>query len=266
MLTFLRSPKISQGQKYNPNRPTHEMATTENTTFSRRVRRMLGLSLHNWENVMLLFLGVAAIAAALVGIWTYAVVQLQKQEAADAKKDFDEYKLTVDGQVADAKKEGIQAGEKAGSAILRAAELEKEAANARLETEKIKGVVSWRTISPASASALERVLAAKPGAVNLRFMDGDPEALFFAIQFSQILAKAHWQIAPGALKPANAIVFGISLPDATGTDIQTLREAFSAANIRFSPNPVPGGPSFSVSTIQGAPMLMIGSRPPPQLP
>jgi hypothetical protein len=61
---------------------------------------MLGLTLDTWNNIMLSFLGIAAIAAAFVGVSTYATIQLAKQEAADAKRDFDAYKLTVAGQVA----------------------------------------------------------------------------------------------------------------------------------------------------------------------
>jgi hypothetical protein len=151
----------------------------------------------------------------------------------------------------------------------RAAELEIEAALARLETEKIKEVVAWRTIPPGSVSDLENVLAAKPGSVNLRYTDGDPEALFLAVQISRILAKANWQIAPGSLKPPNTLIIGIVLPDATGVDAQTLRSAFSAAKIPFSTTPLPtagGTVSFSVTTIPGAPMLMVGSKAPPQLP
>jgi hypothetical protein len=98
-------------------------------------------------------------------------------------------------------------------------------------------------------------------------MDGDPEALYLAIQVSQILDKARWKIAPGSVKPFNAIVFGISLPDAAGTDAQRLRAAFAAAQIPFTNTPLPeSGASFGISTIEGAPILMIGSRVPPQLP
>jgi hypothetical protein len=144
-----------------------------------------------------------------------------------------------------------------------AAKAEKEAANARLETERIKESVAWRMIPPKSALELEKVLAAKPGSVNLRYMDGDPEALFLAIQISEILSKAHWNVAPGAIKPANAIVFGIGLPDVASVDAQTLRVAFSAANMPFSTNALPKpGVGFSISTIEGAPILMIGSKKP----
>ena len=145
----------------------------------------------------------------------------------------------------------------------RAAVLEKEAANARLETEKIKKSVAWRVIPPDSVSVFEKVLSAKPGAVNLRYTDGDPEALFLAIQISQILTKAHWKIASGAVKFSNAIVFGIGLPDASGADAQTLLDAFLAAKVQVSPDALPDIiMSVSSSTIEGAPRLVIGSKTP----
>jgi hypothetical protein len=243
------------------------MVEIENTTLSKGVRRVFGLDLHSWEQLMLWSLGAAALAAVLVVVTTTSVIHLQRVEAADAMREFDLYKLGVEAKVADAKKEGIKAGETAGNAVLRAAELEKEAANARLLTEQIKAVVAWRTLTPQMASHLEKVLLAKPGAVNLRWMDGDPEALFLAIQISQILRKAKWQIAPGALKPANVIIFEISLPDSNSSDAGTLREAFTAAAIPFSTAPIPvAGAGFNISTIPGAPMLMVGSRPPPEFP
>ncbi len=149
------------------------------------------------------------------------------------------------------------------AANARAAELEKEAALARLETERIKEAVAWRLIPSESASELVKVLSANPGSVNLRYMDGDPEALFLATQISEILNKSNWKIAPGAVKPDNAIVFGICLPDAFGADAKTLRVAFSMVKIPFSTNALPqSGVSFFITTIQGAPTLMIGSKKP----
>jgi hypothetical protein len=41
---------------------------------------MLGLSLQAWENVMMGSLAFAALVAAIVGISTYCVVQLQREE------------------------------------------------------------------------------------------------------------------------------------------------------------------------------------------
>jgi len=165
--------------------------------------------------------------------------------------------------LADTNARAEEAKAASSEANARAAELEKEAANARLETERIKEAVAWRVMPPESASELEKVLSTKPGSVNLRYMDGDPEALFLAIQISHILSKAKWKVAPGAVKPDNAIVFGIGLPDSSGVDAKTLRAAFSAAKMIFSTNALPPtGVNFSISTIQGAPTLMIGSKRP----
>jgi hypothetical protein len=55
------------------------MATTETTTVSKKVRRVLGLSLHAWEDIMALSLAVAAFAAAIVGVSTYIVIQLTRE-------------------------------------------------------------------------------------------------------------------------------------------------------------------------------------------
>jgi hypothetical protein len=56
-----------------------EMAQIESTAFSRKVRRLFGLDLHSWEQVMLVSLGFAALAAVAVVVATTAVVTLQKK-------------------------------------------------------------------------------------------------------------------------------------------------------------------------------------------
>ena len=232
---------------------------------------MANHALHWWAETMdLLMVGslvIAALAAAAVGVTTWLSIKFNGEICERETLAFAKYKVDAGVLIADAKKEGIEAGKAANDAALRAAELEKEAALARLETERIKAVVAWRAIPAENAAKLEQFLAAQQGSVNLRYIDGDPEALFLAIQISQIFAKAGWQVAPGAIKPSNAIVFGLALPDAGGPDADTLRKAFTGAAIAFSTDPVPDASvSFSIATIQGAPMLMVGSKAPPQLP
>jgi hypothetical protein len=210
---------------------TAHATNEENTTRSKGVSGMslFGLDLHSWEHLMLVSLGIAGLIAVAVFITTSSVVILQRREATAAKL---------------------------------------EAEKAKLETERIKAVVAWRTIEPNIASNLTKILEAKPGSVNLRYTDGDPESLFLAIQFSQVFAKASWKVAPGALKLGNSIVFGLALPDDNSADAKTLREAFTAANIHFlSTLPQANVVSeFNVLTIRGAPTLMVGSRSPPQFP
>src|SRR5260370_3946336 len=113
--------------------PTNKNAIEPMAASSKDVRRMLGLSLHGWENSMVVFLIIAGFFALLAGAATWAVVRLQRIEIAESQRELDSYKLTVESKVADAKKEGIEAGKTAGNALVRAEEL--KAANLALEAQ-----------------------------------------------------------------------------------------------------------------------------------
>jgi hypothetical protein len=241
----------------------------------------LGRGADWWNALMLWALVFTAIAAIAVVLTTRMALRRAKQlsevqgriiELKDSQLLLDlkekNQKIAEAGATASAaetKAEGFRLD--IAKANENTAKLENNAAAAKLETEKLKLVVAWRIIQPEAAAKLEKLLSGKPGSVNLRYTDGDPEALYLAIQISQILGNAKWQVAPGAEKFANAIQFGIALPDSAGADAQTLRFAFEAAKIPFSTGSLPHeGISFSVSTIAGAPTLMIGSRMPVHIP
>lgn len=203
---------------------------------------MFGLDLHSWENIMVGSLIVAGMIAVAVGVATLQVVRLQRAEIAASKSDFEKYKLDSE-RVTEA--------------------LKRDANAAQLETEKLKSVVQWRTLSAEQNSAIEAILSQKPGAINLRWQDGDPEALFLAVQLSHLFEKSHWQVAPGSFKPGNGIIFEIIVPPASGANADTLRAALNAGRISYSAVPVPAsGASFNVSTLNGAPFLYVGSRKP----
>jgi hypothetical protein len=244
--------------------PEHKQATI--TMDANTSIQFLGQDVDWWNGALLATLAFAALAAATVVVSTAGVIVSQKRQSAADAVALEKYKLDAARDIASANAAGSAAKTEAAQATERARQLEKDAASARLETEQLKATVSWRTIKSPEAEALRSILSEKPGTVNLRYTDGDPEALFLAIQIEQILHASHWQVAPGAIKPANAIVFGIHLPDADTAAAATLRRAFSEAHVPFSPSPVPDGPQFSVANIDGAPMLMVGSRPPPQFP
>jgi hypothetical protein len=82
-----------------------EAAQTENTTVSKKVRRMFGLDLDAWNAVMVSFLGVAAMAAVVVGVSTAIIIKLQKQAELESSERI--AKLTTDGDIA--RKETVQA-------------------------------------------------------------------------------------------------------------------------------------------------------------
>jgi hypothetical protein len=140
-----------------------EISSIERTAFSRKVRRsVFGIGLHSWEQLMLLSLGVAGLIAIAVFLTTAAVVILQRHETAEAKRELDEYKLTVESKVADAKREGLEAGKAAGDALLRAAELEKQAGQLRRDAaeanERVAGLNVQAERLRADSLALQRAM------------------------------------------------------------------------------------------------------------
>jgi hypothetical protein len=146
----------------------------EKAIFSKTVRRMFGLSLHAWENVMVGSLAFAAFAALVVGIATFAVVKLQRQEIAASKDELERYKLD------------------AGQAI---AEAGARAAEANLALEKFK--------APRQIKGAEfvRALAGKPKApVEIVFVRDDAESWALSLQIEHWLKAANWPVsAPAAI-------------------------------------------------------------------
>jgi hypothetical protein len=199
------------------NVPTTDKPQTTNTMDANTLIRFCGHDVDWWDSAMLVALSFAAIAAVAVVVATTGVIISQKQQSAADQDALEKYKA-ISG--------------------VRTATLEKEAADARSETERIKQVVDWRILTVETAEELKNVLKINPGHVNLRYTDGDPESLFFAIQFSKVLVDANWKYAPGSEK-TNAIIFGISLPDPSSPEMEVLRAAFSAAKIPFSTQPPP---------------------------
>ncbi len=255
--------------------PTDTTAqTTISTELSSSPILYLGLSGETWDSLVVLSLIGAVIIAAAVAAATHGSSVVHKREAVAAERALTVFKLAVDGKVADATAAGIAAGKEAadakGVAKTAQADIEKQktlTAQAQLETERIKQTVAWRALSQTQFDTLERGLKAHPGQVNLRFTDGDPEALAFAVQFATALQRAGWQVAPGSTKFVNALVFGISIPNDPSPNLVNLRNAFSASGISFAAQPLPPtGAEFNVSTIKGAPFLMIGSRQPVTFP
>lgn len=120
---------------------------------SKSERVIWGLSLNGWEEVMRGSLVVVGAFGLIAGLATWNVVSLQRDELKSAQNEFDLYKLGVDEKVADAKKEGIEAGKVAGDALVRAAALEKEAANAKLELARLS-TPRFKLITPEAAATL----------------------------------------------------------------------------------------------------------------
>ncbi|MGO8756338.1 MAG: hypothetical protein ACLQHK_14070 [Gallionellaceae bacterium] len=202
------------------------MATIENDheTTTKRAKMesslLLGQTASWWDAAMLISLAVVAFVAFLVAGATTGSVVANKRESAAAKVELERYKLGVASQVAEAKTEGIKAGEKAGNALVRAAEseaktalLEKEAAAIRNETaqanervEKLKAEnIAWQKAmlpryigligidGPPKAqeyfAGIDR-FAGTP--ISIQVVAGDSEAQNLAIQVAQVLSMYGW--------------------------------------------------------------------------
>jgi hypothetical protein len=173
----------------------------------------------------------------------------------------------LEKEAAQANAEVAKANATAAAANERAAALEKEAANARLEQERLKAQMAWRTIDPAMAAVLKAALAAKPGKINIKHPNGDTEAEYLAIQFGKIFSEAKWQIGMFSEQMPGIVAWGLFVPDTPSDQEATvaIRDSLRSAGFSFSTEPLQQltGTGFG-SLIPSAATFFIGSKPPPQ--
>lgn len=157
-----------------------------------------GLTLHGWEDLMRVSLLIVGVSGLLAGLSTWFVVKLQRDEIAQAAIELDQYKIDAAVKVEEAKNEGIEAGKTAGNALLRAAELEKQAAESKeratrleLELAKIKQprMLTEERIRPLA----EKLSPYASTPFDLAFIPGDPEAAVFGTHIAALLEAAGWK-------------------------------------------------------------------------
>jgi hypothetical protein len=124
-----------------------------------------------------------------------------------------------------------------------AAELGKEAAEANVRAAEVMKATAWRGFTAQQASGLKAVLSRRPGKILLGWVVGDPESLYLAIQFNNLLHTANrkWDVAPDALSSPNSLVWGIWIPNEPGSTeaTQILRKAFTASGMQFKTGNLP---------------------------
>jgi hypothetical protein len=114
---------------------------------SKGVRRMLGLSLHGWENAMVVFLIIAGLFALVAGVATWAVVRLQRIEIANTELELQEYKLTTSKEIAVANAVGEAAKTEAARANESTAKLNSETARLTAENLALQKTMLPRRLS-----------------------------------------------------------------------------------------------------------------------
>jgi hypothetical protein len=224
-------------------RPAHNMAITDSASFQVNGNGMLGFGLDTWNNFLVVFLAVAATFALLAAIATYVVIQLQKEETAAARGEFERYKLGVESQVADAKKEGIEAGEKAGNALVRAAQLEKEAQELKASNLALEAKIKPRRLSGDDSLKLTDALSTlQPLSIGVVSPMLDPEAHDFANDLYNSFISARWPAA--RMKDWLTPRAGVYIATLEGTSIPNdlaaaLISALEAVNIKAAIMTVP---------------------------
>ncbi len=132
---------------------------------------MLGFSLHGWENAMVISLIIAGFFALIAGVSTLAVVKLQRVELAQAKEEFERYKIDTAKVIAEA------------NARQKEAEVKLEQLRERMGQRHIKG------------EQFLKILEGKPQApVEILFVREDGEAFTLALEIRDWLKRALWEV------------------------------------------------------------------------
>jgi hypothetical protein len=146
-----------------------------------KARRVLGLDLNSWEQLMIWALGFAALAAVAVVVSTASVVVLQREETARTKNEFESYKLEAAKDIAGAEE--------------RAKIAEQRTAEANLRLEALRKSMLPRIFSfndDAFRSALELIL---PAPVELLFDKDTSDAALLASRLYVIFLSEKWAVS-----------------------------------------------------------------------
>gem|GEM_PF-7056821 len=181
---------------------------------------------------MLWSLAIAGVFALAVFGTTRAVVVLQRHETAAANKELEEYKLSVEGKVADAKKEGIEAGRIAGNALVRQAELERETARLAAEAEASKAQTAIAQADAARANERTAALAVELEAARVETARADA----ILLQEQRLNARERMRLA----RLERAVLPRVIPPEAWSTLVPLL-SGLGPVNIAISQGREPRG-------------------------
>jgi hypothetical protein len=135
----------------------------------------------------------------------------------------------------------------------RAARLEREAATAKLEQERLKQQVAWRRLTKPEHDKIVDALRGPPLNITLAYKTGDPEARDYATDIYHALVNAGMTVQWSPEIDTGGPLFGVIVwPMANGEEAR-LKAAFAAAGI-------PTGPS---NDIHPELKVTVGSKPRP---
>jgi hypothetical protein len=212
----------------------------------KRDRRLLGLSLHGWENAMVVFLIVAGFFALIAGAATWAVVRLQRIEISASKGEFERYKVDAatelgaaradaDAKIANANKTIAEARAETAKALAETAAANKQTAELKLALEREIAARQPRTIKSEQREQILSILrsdSAPKGDVIVLWKLFDEEAEQFGKQVLSLLkdagfnAKAENGPMSFSVRGAWIVVRDLTKFDHIRTAIGTVQSAF----------------------------------------
>jgi hypothetical protein len=164
----------------------------------------LGLDLHAWEHWMLVFLGVVGLGGVGVAAATYAVIKLQREEAATAKAELAENQANTAKEIAAANE--------------RAAGAQERAAKAQLELERLKAP---RTLSAERQELVRDATAPFRGQkYRAAIASGADDGPNFWTSLYAALEQAGWTYIPNAGPGVGNPPAGIPIASIPGVEIR----------------------------------------------
>lgn len=227
-------------------------------------------TLHWWAETMdlsmVISLIVAAVAAAAVGVTTWLSIKYNGEVRAREAAAFARYRVEADVLIADAKREGIEAGKAAGDAILRAAQLEQESERLKAANLALEVKIAPRRLDAAQQQRLGAVFSRYPGRmVRVGSYSLDAEAALLGQQILNSLQGARLPFEDARMSEASlgSLLVGISV---TGTDRLLVTELISVfLEFKWRPTPQPLLPSAGMSVGRPAEQvsatIFIGVKP-----
>lgn len=262
---FLQYRKYAIGP---PLRAMNRQAKPDNTKLQSMVSWLTDASV--WSGAVL-WAGVIVAGAA---IWS---ARLSNRESTRKEEELEKYKKAAELRIEEVKKSAKAADARAeeakktaegfklsiATANASAEVARRDAEVAKLEQEKLKAQLSWRTIPVADADRMLPILSATPSSVVLAYTANDPESLSLTIQLSMVFAKAGWETIAQSRTYNDQLLMGLFI-NGSGPEAESVRRAFNSVGAAFSSESVPTPPYAMNVRIPEPPVLvMIGCKQPP---
>jgi hypothetical protein len=164
-------------------------------------------------------------------------------------------------------------GQVAGNILkIMLAEAVERAANAELETERLRAQFAWRRLSSEQIEKFLAVLADKPKfSIRIEYVGTDPESNTFAREIGGLFKKSGWKVVYVSASYGGSVTFGLCVPVYAPPNVDACgitRMAFSAASIEYRGGDAPRwfmGTSAGDTIEVGSPCahLYVGPKPAP---